>query len=282
MRIAHLLLTFSLIGCSALADEPQRDFGFQPLEIFKFESGTSRLIVADLNADGFDDILFANNHISRLEILLRKPGDEALRDLPELEDRFESQGIIVDQALKAVRVGDLNGDGRLDIVTFGTGIGLLIRYQADDGTFLTPERIFIKDPASVTTIQLGELNDDALKDILVCHRDEAELLWNDAERPFQEKKTLTFAADKSFFGDIADINADGIPDLAFHFNTPRNPLKVRYGKGGGIYGIEQPIDLPARQYIDILQSPDSPARIGMVLRNRLAFRLSDFIQQDPT
>ena len=275
-----LLAGLAGVATSAPDSANQRDFGFQPLEIFKFEPGTSRLIVTDLNADGLDDVLFANNHISRLEILLRKPGDEVLHDLPELEDRFENHGIIVDQSLKAVRVGDLNQDGYPDIVTFGPDIGLLIRYQKPDGSFQSPEQVFIKDPSSVATIQLGDLDGDGSKDILVCHRNEAELLWNRSENPFQKKQTLTFAGDKCFYGDIADINKDGIPDLAFHFNAPRNPLKVHFGKGGGLYGIEQPVDLPARQYVDILQAKESPARIGMVLRNRLAFRLYDFVEKE--
>ncbi|MDF7824439.1 VCBS repeat-containing protein [Pontiellaceae bacterium B12227] len=282
MRVLTTLLAAGLLGSTALADETEtpRDFGFQPLEIYKFKMGSSRLVIADINSDGLDDVLFANNHVSRLEILVRKPNGEKLADLPELEDRFEDKGIIVDQGIKALRVDDLNSDGRLDIVTFGTAIGLQIRYQNDDGSFQTPERIFIKNPASVTTIQIGDLNQDDLKDILVSHRDEAELLWNSNEKPFLEKKTLTFAGDKSFFGDIADVNKDGIPDLAFHFSTTRNPLKIHYGKGAGIFGMEQPVDLPPRQYMDILQTNGSDPQIGMVLRNRLAFRLYDFVEKE--
>jgi hypothetical protein len=281
MRTFTTLLASGLMIYSAVANEtePQRDFGFQPLEIYKFKQGSSRLIVADINSDGLDDILFANNHVSRLEILLRKPDGEALEDLPELEDRFEDRGIIVDQGLKAVRVGDLNHDDRPDIVTFGTAIGLQIRYQQDDGTFAEPERIFIKDPSTVTTIQLGDLNGDEQQDILVCRRNQADLHWNSEKRPFQEKKSLTFSGDKSFFGDIADVNGDGIPDLAFHFNTTHNPLKIRYGKGDGFYGIEQPVDMPQRQYVDILQTEGTAPQIGMVLRNRLAFRTYEFSEK---
>ncbi|VGO20377.1 FG-GAP-like repeat-containing protein [Pontiella sulfatireligans] len=272
------LLAASLLTAGALAGEtkPPRDFGFQPLEIFTFKNGSTRLIVTDINSDGFDDILFANNHVSRLEILVRKPEAQATEELPELDERFENQGMIVDQALKAIRVDDLNNDGRPDIATFGTAIGLQVRYQQEDGSFGEPERVFIKNASAVVTIQTGDLNGDGLKDILVCRRDDADLHWNAADRPFLKKKTLTFSADKSFYGDIADINNDGIPDLAFHFNTTRNPLRVRYGKGDGLYGIEQPIDLPLRQYMDILQTENAPPQIGMVLRNRLAFRIYGF------
>ncbi len=265
---------------TTMADTTPRDFGFQPLEIFKFDYGTSRLIVADINGDGLDDILFSNNHVSRLEILVRKATNEKTDDLPELDERFENKGLIVDQALKVLRVADLDGNGRLDIITFGTAIGLQIHYQQDDGTFGEPERIFIKDPSSVTTIQIGDLDGDGSKDLLVCRRNQADLHWNRGDQPFQQKKTLLFSADKSFYGDIADINGDGIADLAFHFNSTRNPLKVRHGKGGGLYGIEQPLELPPRQYMDIFQPEGSAPQIGMVLRNRLAFRIYDFAEKE--
>ena len=274
------LLAALFMAASTIADEAPRDFGFQPLEIFDFEPGTGRLIVADLNGDGLDDILFSNNKVSRLEILLRKAGSEESEALPELEERFDNQGMIVDQALKTLRVADLNGDGRLDILTFGSAIGLQLRYQLEDGTFGEPERIFIKDRSTVTTIRIGNLNGDDKKDILVCRRNQADLLWNAGEPSFQKKKTLTFAADNSFMGNIADINFDGIDDLVFYFNSTRNPLKVRYGKGDGLYGIEQPIDLPLRQYTGIIKPEGAPPKVGIVLRNRLAFRTYGFEEKE--
>ncbi len=274
------LLAALFLASSMIAEEAPRDFGFQPLEIFDFESGTGRLIVADLNGDGLDDILFSNNQVSRLEILVRKAGSEESEALPELEERFDNKGMIVDQALKTLRVADLNDDGRLDILTFGTAIGLQLRYQLEDGTFGDPERIFIKDRSSVTTIRIGHLDGDGKKDILVCRRNQADLLWNAGTPPFQKKKTLTFSADNSFMGNIADINFDGIEDLVFYFNSTHNSLKVRYGKGDGLYGIEQPIDLPLRQYTGILKPEGAPPKVGIVLRNRLAFRTYGFEEKE--
>jgi len=277
-RLPTLLLTTGLLLAAAVADEPAepRAIGFQPLEIYDFKMGSSRLIVTDLNSDGCDDILFANNHVSRLEILLRKPDFENNGDLPELEECFDNRGFIVDQGLKSVRVGDINSDGRPDIVTFGTAIGLQIRYQQEDGTFGEPVRIFVKDLPTVATIQLGDMNGDEAMDILVCRRDQADLHWNAPARPFQQTKTLTFSSDTCYYGDITDINGDGIPDLAFHFSSARNPISIHYGKGQGFYGIGQPVDLPPRQYMDILQSESTAPQLGLVLQNRLAFRTYGF------
>lgn len=275
-RCAAVLLM--LPGARSMAEETEaiRTIGFKPLEIYTFQPGSTRLIIDDINGDGLDDVLFANNHVSRLEILLRKPGLENIGDLPELEECFDNQGIIVDQGIKVVRVDDLNNDGRKDIVTFGTAIGLQIRYQQDDGSFVEPQPVFLKDLNEVATIQLDELNGDGLKDILVCRRDRADLLWNDQEKPFQKSKTLPFSGDTCYYSEITDINADSIADLIFVFSATRNPLMIRYGQGDGRYGIEQPVDLPPRQYTDIMETEGEQSRIGMILQNRLAYRTYHF------
>ncbi len=277
--LASLLVLATLPAQRTWAME--RNIGFLPLEIYTFEPGSSRLLVTDINGDGLDDVVFANNHVSRLEILLRKTSSGPLdEDLPKLEERFEDHGIIVDQRLQTVRIDDLDGDGRKDIATFGNAIGLQLRYQQEDGSFGEPQRVFLKDVTNVSTIQLVDMNGDGSKDILVCHRDQAELLWNSEIRPFQEKKVLPFSSDNCYFGETAEINGDGTPDLVFYFNTPRNPLQIRYGKGEGLYGIEQPVDVPPRQFMVLLRDDDEMPQIGTVLQNRLAFRMYGFEEKE--
>jgi hypothetical protein len=279
--IKPAFLVVIALTASALAEEPLRAVGFQPLEIYTFKPGSSRLYVEDLNNDGLDDVIFANNHVSRLEILLRKPDSgETVADLPDLEERFDDQGIIVDQGIKSLRIADLNGDGLQDIATFGTALGLTIRYQQDDGAFAVAERIFIKDIDTVATFKVEDLNGDGLNDIIICRRDQADLLWNSPGQSFQERKILPFSGDNCYFCSIGDVNIDGIPDLLFHFTAKRNPLKIRYGKGDGLFGVEQPVDLAPRQYTELIREENKPLRLGMVLKNRLAFRLYGFEEMD--
>jgi hypothetical protein len=283
--IASSLLTLSLLNASPIATAEEndlRDFGFQPLEIYQFKNGTSRLLVEDLNGDGLDDIVFANNHVSRLEVLLRKKSASTNREggLPELEEQFDDRGFIVDQQIKALLIKDLNNDGRKDILTFGTDIGIQLRYQQEDGSFSEATPVYINNKGNVVAIQAEDLNEDGKNDLLICYRDGAIILWNDDTNSFTEKLEIFFSRDNCQYGDIADCNGDSIPDLVFHHAQSRTPLKVRFGLGKGLFGTEQSIELPPRQYVDLLKQEGAPPAIGMILRNRLAFRQYSFTEKE--
>ncbi len=278
----HILLF--LLGffrmVSAAVPESECNLGFQSLEIYNFKMGTSRLLVSDINRDGLDDILFVNNNASRLEILIRKTSVKTDGEIPELEDCFENKGMIVDQGLAALHVADLNNDERPDLITFGTPLGLQIRYQKKNASFGEPKRIFIKEPSEVITLQIGDLNENGCKDILVCRRDRADLHWNTQKRPFQDKKTLIFSNDQCYYGDIVDIDHDGIEDLAFYMRSKKNPLRIRYGKGDGLYGIERLVNLPPYQYARIFRGKGYVSKIGIIPRNQSVFRMYEFIERE--
>ena len=278
---AALLLT-SVLSLQAEETKQLEEIGFQPLEIHTFKAGSSRLVVKDLNNDGLDDIVFANNYLSRLEILMRKAGLENLGDLPALEECFEDKGIIVDQGIRELRVHDLNNDKLEDLITFGTTLGLQIRYQNTDGSFAEPEEIFLKNLSNVTAIRIGDLNEDGRKDIIVCRRETAELLWNAKTAPFQKKKEITFSENSCYHCEISDINNDSINDIVFFFTSSSSPIAVRYGKGDGNLGIEHPIKLPSGQFRLLLGKDSGHPKLAMVLQSRLAFRIYNFEEKPRT
>lgn len=289
------LLSALCILCTALmcASEPfaERDFGFQPLEIYEFRHGTSDLFVCDFNNDGLDDIIFINNQASRVEVLLRKPEkDNGLSgELPQIEDRFENIGIVVDQEVMAFCVADFDGDSKPGLLTIGKQLGLLLRKQGDSGHLTAPEKIYLTDLSSITGLNTADLNNNKLMDIIVPRRNSIEILWNDKTSPFTTRSELKLSAGEYSRTDIADINADGNADILIYMNANTFPLRAYMGDGSGNFGAENMIAHPPARLVKKISFPDTNGALtGSILPNGDIFRLSEissrqvdsFLEQD--
>ncbi len=60
-----------------------RYYGFGAMEILKLQDGLGRPVVCDVNADGLNDIVVANNAKARIELLLQRKGAATTRDDPD-------------------------------------------------------------------------------------------------------------------------------------------------------------------------------------------------------
>jgi len=67
------------------------------------------LAVGDLDGDGLDDIVFPDSEANRLRIFFQKP-DGSFTEMPESEEPT------LDSMPQCVRIADVNGDGRPDIL----------------------------------------------------------------------------------------------------------------------------------------------------------------------
>ena len=65
--------------------------------------------MGDLNGDGLDDIVFPDNELKKVRIFLQTP-DGHFRELPEAQEPA------INSQAQCVRLVDVNGDGRLDLV----------------------------------------------------------------------------------------------------------------------------------------------------------------------
>jgi hypothetical protein len=77
--------------------------------------------MGDLDGDGLDDIVFADSEVNRLRIFFQKPGGSFVEMAEQEEPELDSPG-------QCVRLADLDGDGRLDIVLSKT----VASYRAND------------------------------------------------------------------------------------------------------------------------------------------------------
>jgi hypothetical protein len=274
----HTLVWCALLACqpvhAADNETPLRTFGYQPLEIYEFANGTTRLRLADINTDGRDDVAFVNNYESRIEILLRRDAPTlGSGELPSLDETFRDVGFIIDNAVSDFQIGDLDNDGNPDIVTLGPAFGIEFHKQTNEERFQDPIRYSINDPTTAFEVHLSQLDEHDGIDMIVSHQNGAEILWSDSETAFKTRTHLTFAAARCRHISTADVNGDARKDLLFFFPGTDLPLRIRLNKGNRTFGAEHPLPMPKGRHYDVLPSILDTPSVGCVLQNGKVFRL---------
>jgi hypothetical protein len=276
-------LLCAAVVTSGRADEAAsaRDFGFRGLEIYEFRHGTTELNVQDVNGDGRDDVVFVNNHAGRIEILLRKAdGGRESAALPALSDRFDNVGMLVDQQILFCELGDLDGNGRQDVVAFGSALGLQIWRQTAAGQFAAAERLHLDRLQDVVGLVLADVCGDRALDIAVCRRGGAEILRNDGQGRFARRQTVDLSEETCTGLEILDVTGDGRPDLLFHCQSSEAPLRLRAGRADGEFGLETLLTLPPTRFAALVERKESPVPLlGGILHNGLGLRLYRFAEQ---
>ena len=200
-------------------------YGFKPIEAFKLSQRSANLLTGDLNHDGLTDVLLVDNSKSRLDLLIQRKAAPATRerkagatDVNIVEDhwRFEHVKLAVDQEVSAVALGDFNGDGRTDIVYFGSPDQLVIRFQPEAGTWTQKKQQRVPDAApSQWFMAAGDLDSNGLDDLAILGKHETILFMQTAKGVLAEPKKLMNTSDKLGLAQIADLDGDGRNDLCY-------------------------------------------------------------------
>jgi hypothetical protein len=132
----------------------------------------------------------------------------------------------------AEEVGDLNGDGKPDIVVaneVANSISVLLDEGA--GTFAPAVAYPVGD--SPSAVAIGDLNEDGIPDLAVANEDSGtvSILLGAGGGMFDAPIDFPVGAVPSAVA-IGDLNEDGIPDLAVT-NEDSGTVSILLGKGGG-------------------------------------------------
>ena len=237
---------FSHVSLAAAAGNP---FGFTGPEVFPIEQQITLLHVADLDGDGLNDIVVANNFHSKINLLYNRTGKtntaetvaSGKPDLNELrpDSRFRIDSLPTDEHLAALAVTDINGDGRPDLIYFGDAKYLIVRYNLGTNGWSEPKRWHLEEGQIIpNALSVGDLNGDGLPDmVLLGDNGSFYFLAQHPDHTLADPQKIPCSGTPKAV-EISDVDGDGRADLVFvDFDSPA-PFRIRRQNAAGQLGPE--------------------------------------------
>jgi hypothetical protein len=207
--------------------------GLGPPQRFATGSRPVSVAIGDANRDGHPDLAVADNgfvdgfnHIQDDVAILLGNGDgtfQAARLIP------------AGPGPERLALGDLNGDGKLDVVNEADGFGIWSELGNGDGTFQAP--VNSGSAPSLLDLTLGDLNGDGRLDAITSGTSLAFWFPGKGDGTFLPEESidrtqLTDSAEPGIA--VGDLNRDGVLDAAVaDFNA--NAVGIFVGSGGGSF-----------------------------------------------
>ena len=230
-------VALELINYDALNTDEARLF-------FPLPGGPSQAEVADINADGIDDVLVTSALTDVVSVLLgqgngsiQAPRQYSLGAFTRVESdvtiNFPTFG-------RDVTTGDFDGDTRLDVVaTNYTSSDVSVLLGNGDGT-LQSQRRFEAGPAPFD-LDVGDVNLDGVLDIVTIETafkaeiTVATLLGNGGGTFKDEVVSLVPASGNNGTLRLADFNEDGLLDVAVSGDVTQPIISILLGNGDGSF-----------------------------------------------
>ena len=178
------------------------------------------MVLADFNGDGKLDYAMASN------FLAFGNGDGTFGSPQSFFNQIDGVGI------SQIAAGDLNGDGRPDIVIVNSVNYYLFILLNTGGATFSQTTIYTAGLADTPAYPcIADINGDGYPDLVIGGRSDVLIYLNDGKGHFKYSETLAIPV----VGDlavpvVADLNGDGIPDIVARETFE---AAVMFGEGGG-------------------------------------------------
>lgn len=200
------------------------DGTFQPVTVYDTFGGNS-VVVADVNGDRIPDLVIATEYPESVGVLVGN-GDGTFKDPVS----YDSGGYYT----SGLAVGDVNGDGKADLVISHLGGTTAILLANGDGTF-QPPRIFETGedyfPFTHSPV-IADINGDRKPDVIVVNTYTVGVLLGNGDGTFQPAVTYPCSHPQAVA--VADVDGDGKPDLLV-VNSYDATVDVLLANGDGTF-----------------------------------------------
>ncbi|HEX8144959.1 MAG TPA: FG-GAP-like repeat-containing protein, partial [Pyrinomonadaceae bacterium] len=203
------------------------------------------IAAGDFNNDGTPDLVIANYSTNSFSLLL---GDGAGAFAPPQNFFVGIKEYDNTTHPRSVAVGDLNGDGKLDLVVVGgntTDAGWVAILHGDGaGGFGTASNITVGGLSDVVAV--ADFNGDGKKDIGMAAGNRVIILIGNGAGIFTRVGDVMLPTAASAIT-VADFNGDGIADMALAGRLPERNFSVILGNTAGSFTVHRtvPVPLPA-------------------------------------
>jgi len=238
----RVLALFLLLAPLRADDAP---YGFAGMEIYKLDWKTARLVAADLDGDGLQDLLVANNRKAKIEILLRrrepvplesKRGEKLPNDL-DYDRYFEKREILSEKEVFSLVAADLNGDKAIDVAYFGRPEELVVAYGDGKGNFPRTARFPGEDGASLWRgLAAADFNGDGRTDLAHVGKGFTAIYYQGADGQLQEPRKLPHSDEGVAVLEAADVDGDGRTDLVHLIPQSPRSVRLRFQQADGTLG----------------------------------------------
>lgn len=183
--------------------------------------------VADLNGDGIADLAMVDGN----QLLLyygQGSGAGEFFDPPSVTLQLSATG-----PGNGIGIADFDRDGRLDIaVGLTASAQVAVVLQPAPGLFIVTQ---VSSGAAVTgSLSVGDVNNDSVPDIVLSSGSQVWELNGNGGGGFQPPVSRSFVAQVTALSNIADLNGDGIGDLAY--GLANSSVGFLVGNAGGNLG----------------------------------------------
>lgn len=213
-----------------------------------FPTGISPFSLAssDLNGDGMTDLVTVDSGFGTVAVLLGQAGGKFA--LP-VEFNLPENDVTL-----AVALGDLNGDGKPDLVVSGANVWVYL--GQGDGTFNSPMKT--ADIIGRRALALGDLNGDGKLDLTALNPflGEVEVFAGGGDGSFASPVSYATDSDPEAVA-LGDVNGDGKPDILSAnpggfsgVASIVNTVSVLLNQGDGSFGPRRSITV-GRQPTDL-------------------------------
>jgi hypothetical protein len=152
-------------GIELWLQDPIVDAGFAPAASYAVSDQPTSLAVADINVDGFDDVVVAAQDASRLSVFLNDSGVPGTLSAPAIYGTCRPG--------EAVTVADVNNDALPDVIVSGQRnaeacVAVHLQSTAGIGTLQSADYYTGDGIVSGYSVATGDLNGDGLLDIAIA------------------------------------------------------------------------------------------------------------------